>query len=203
MSEVVLYPALFPPTIYMAWLVEEGLDWNTSAKFDKRSWRNRYRILGPHGPQDLSAPIIQASTKGSLRDVQLEQRGNWGEKEWRAIESSYRKASFFEALADELSPIVRKEHTFLIDRIEESMQWVTRSLNIEMPAESSGRVHSLKAIKPSANIECISYRQVFAHSLGFHGNMSIIDLLMNEGPLSYDILREQAAQYPLARIQSA
>lgn len=201
MPTPVLYPALLPPIAYMAWVAHEGAVWNTMAPFDKRSWRNRYRIYGPHGPQDLSAPIVKESLGGPLREVRLEHRGNWAEKEWRAIESSYRKASFFEALADELYAIISTEHDFLIDRIEESMNWVCESLRIDKVEDSNERTWNLKPIKPSADVPGVEYRQVFAHVGGFRSHLSILDLLMNEGPLSYDILKDQASLFPASRIQ--
>ncbi|KAB2814611.1 WbqC family protein [Phaeocystidibacter luteus] len=199
MKPAVFYPALFPPTSYMAWLISEKASWNTAAAFQKGSWRNRYRIYGPNGTMDLSAPIDHSSDKSSLSNIKLERRNNWTEKEWRALQTAYRNASFFEAIEDELSRIILKEHDFLLDRIEEAMNWMCGQLRCDAPADSSEQPLELMSIKPSKAVDGVEYRQVFSHKHGFQSNLSTLDLLMNEGPLAYDILQRQAKLFPFSQ----
>lgn len=200
MSAPVFYPALFPPVPYMAWLLGNTANWNLDSKFEKGSWRNRYRIYGPNGVQDLSAPLDHSSNKSVFKDIRLEHRNNWTEKEWRAIVTAYKNASFFEAMEEELGAIVRKEHVFLVDRVKESMAWICEQLNVNTPQESSDRPFPLTEIKPSVtDFNSVPYRQVFQLKHGFQSNLSILDLLLNEGPLAYDVLQFQNKTTPLPR----
>ncbi|NVK26444.1 MAG: WbqC family protein [Flavobacteriia bacterium] len=199
MKPAVFYPALFPPTSYMAWMISEKASWNTAAAFQKGSWRNRYRIYGPNGPMDLSAPIDHSSDKSCLTNIKLEHRNNWTQKEWRAIQTAYRNASFFEAIEDELSRIILKEHEFLLERMEDSMAWLCEQLRIETPEVSVNQPLELSEIKPSRKVAGVEYRQVFKHKHGFQSNLSTLDLIMNEGPLAHDILLQQSVFFPFTQ----
>ncbi len=193
--DVVFYPALFPPVSYMAWWVSNTSSWSSSPHFQKGSWVNRYRILGPNGVQDLSAPIIHAS-KGPIKEVRLEHRNSWAEKEWRAIKTAYSNASFFEALEFELSNIVTRQHEFLIDRLEEAMHWTLEQLLEPSLIIVDESVSPDERISPKGKPESAEYRQVFKDRHGFQGHLSILDLLMNEGPLAHETLLQQNELFP-------
>lgn len=194
MPKTVLPPALFPPISYMSVWVCEDVAWNVERKFEKRSWRNRYRILGPNGAQDMSAQINHQSDKSTFSSVELDHKHDWVGKEWKSIETAYRNAAFFEALAPELEPIVTHPHLTLLERCEDAMKWVLQQLQLSTAIESSGELPLYpELMKPSEEFSSISYRQVFASKHGFVGNLSVLDLLMNEGPLAYDLLVEQYA----------
>lgn len=186
----VLYPVPLPPISYMALWVKGQCQWNTVAAYRKRTWRNRYRILGPNGPQDLSFPLVHSTAKGSFVDLRLEHRNDWCDKEWRSIETAYRNASFFEALAPDLEPIIREPHDFLLERNKALMQWTLIQLQIDGPwSESMEEIDERLVSPPSvAAPELPTYRQVFQMRHGFTPNLSILDLLMNEGPLAHDYL---------------
>lgn len=195
MSTLILPPSLFPPIHYMAlWIGENGM-WNVHQKFEKQSWRNRFRILGPNGAQDLSAPINHQSDKTDFSKVALDHTHPWVDKEWKSIETAYRNSSFFEALAPELEPIIKKEHTLLLDRCTETMNWVLQQLRWVAPiASSEEQITHEFIMKSRFQSEGVEYRQVFQYKNPFVKGLSVLDLLMNEGPLALDILETQNAR---------
>jgi hypothetical protein len=69
-----------------------------SAQYVKRHWYNRNRIKTAKGVEWLTIPVV---TKGrfdqAIDEVMIEKP--WAEKHWRALELSYRRASFFDAIA--------------------------------------------------------------------------------------------------------
>ncbi len=184
-------PALFPPVAYMAAWIDSEHQWNSETVYFKSWWLNRYRILGPNGVQDISAPVVKNSLKGAIKNVRLDHQSSWTEKEWRAIRTAYSNASFYEALEHELQPIITRKHQFLMDRIEEGMNWVSSQLNISPPQDVATGDTWRGNWGPKDSPQSISYRQVFQIRHGFQPNLSILDLLMNEGPLSQDILHQQ------------
>lgn len=187
-----LVPSLFPSVGYMAYWLTGEYGWNVEAKYEKRSFRNRYRIAGPNGKQDLTAQINHQSDKSSFKNVELDHSMNWAEKEWRSIETAYRNASFFEALAPELESIISTQHHTLLERCEVSMQWLLNHLNTDTHIPRSSEIPSIPhVVSPNWKYPIATYRQVFLLKNGFSPFVSTLDLLMNEGPLAYDILEKQ------------
>lgn len=192
MAELRLFdPALFPPVSYMAAWMAGNAAWDSNAAFKKRNWHNRFRILGPNGPQDLSAPVVRDSTRGPQTEAHLEHRNNWTNKHWRAIETAYRSAPFFEALAPELESIMTEQHELLISRQAAAMKWALAMLCEPAPDDlvvsSSATpwrdtIEQPPFIPASFREDLPPYPQVFSERHGFIPDLSIVDLLMNEGP---------------------
>lgn len=186
-------PALFPSVGYMSVWTECECAWNIESRYEKRSLRNRYRIYGPNGAQNLTAQIDHSSDKSVFGNVKLEHRHHWVEKEWRSIETAYRNSSFFDALAADLEPIVLKPHLSLIDRCTEIMEWTCMMLRISpVISLSTVEVSHEEIVHPGFEYTALPYRQVFDQKSGFIPGLSTLDLLMNEGPLAADILKQQS-----------
>jgi hypothetical protein len=67
-------------------------------QYVKRHWHNRNRIKTAAGLQWLTIPVISKGRyEQPIDEVEIEKP--WTEKHWRALELSYRRAPFFEALA--------------------------------------------------------------------------------------------------------
>lgn len=193
-----LLPALFPPVVYMGWLSREEVAIQLNASWEKRTWLNRFRIEAANGPTDLTARVSRQTTKGTLKEVRLDYTENWTIKEWRSLVSAYKNAPFFEALAEDLESIIVKQHNFLVDRIVDAMNWSCDYLQIK-PAfiEDDSVPISYDKIGPNKAVDALPYPQVFQQKRPFQSNMSIIDLLMNEGPLAYDHLEQQNRLLPI------
>jgi hypothetical protein len=133
---------------------------------------------------------------------------HWQRLHWRSIVSAYNNSPFFEYYADDLAPFYHeKKWKFLIDFNTEIQQKVADLLNINLKINYSEEYIGESSIpedvddyrysihpKASKNIddqhfEPQQYMQVFQEKFGFVGNLSILDLLFNEGPEASGILK--------------
>lgn len=65
-------------------------------QFTKNDWRNRNQIKTPQGVQWLTVPVGKDIHR-RIRDVQLVD--GWQIKHWKTLESNYRRAAHFDAIA--------------------------------------------------------------------------------------------------------
>ncbi|MBR7066065.1 MAG: WbqC family protein [Prevotella sp.] len=166
--------------------------------FVKQTYRNRCLIASAQGVQALTVPVIHDGT-ADIRDVRISDHGNWRHLHWNALCSAYGDSPFFEFYADDLAPFFERRWTFLLDFNEEIMAMMCRLLDIhphitptevywsaEM-VEREGNTDDFREVirpkhpLPDADFLPKRYYQVFEQKQGFLPNLSILDLLMNEG----------------------
>jgi hypothetical protein len=164
--------------------------------FIKQTYRSRCDIYSPNGVLTLSIPLEKRNKRQAVKDVRISYEYNWQTLHWRSLESCYRRSPFFEYFEDDFRPFYEeKKYDFLIDLNEAIQQEVLDLLklkpsytfsteymstyegaddlrNIITPKESPGSDKAFEA-KP--------YSQVFETRHGFIPNLSIADLLFNEG----------------------
>ena len=119
--------------------------------------------------------------KTLMRDVRISDHGNWRHQHWIALESSYRQSPFFEYYADEFAPFYEKKWEFLADFNEELMALTCSLLDISksVTRTSSYEGEVFAQLPP---FEARPYYQMFASRHGFLPDLSIVDLLFNQGP---------------------
>jgi hypothetical protein len=166
--------------------------------YQKGSFRNRCFILGANGIIPLSIPLEEGRAQRKLiREVRISNTTNWQLQHWKAIETSYRRSPWFEHYAPELKTIYSKKIEFLFDWNMEILTWSLKKLNLSSVPLSftSEYIKSYdkeeyldlrSSMRPSnyMNFEAKTYPQVFADRFGFVPNLSILDLLMNEGKMA-------------------
>ena len=167
--------------------------------FVKQTYRNRCVIATANGTQTLTVPIERyEGTKCPMRDIRISDHGNWRHLHWNALVSAYGETPFFEFYADDLRPFFEKRHTFLFDLNLDIMHTVCQLLDVRpqvelsehyivLPSENDEVVDFREAIRPKhplpdADFNPTPYYQVRAQRHGFLPNLSILDLLFNEGP---------------------
>lgn len=172
----------------------------------KQTYRNRCNILGANGVLPLSIPVLKGQThKSFVRDIRIDYNKKWQKLHWRSIESAYRHSPFFEFYMDELSPFYEQRFDFLLDFNAALLEVILPSLEIEntqtystafIDADIEGFADYREAIHPKRDLfsdpffSPVSYQQVFAERFGFKANLSIIDLLFNEGPNARSVLEQ-------------
>ena len=177
----------------------------------KQTYRNRCHIMGANGMLPLSIPVSKGNShKTYVRDIRIDNQKKWQKLHWRSIESAYRHSPFFEFYMDELSPFYEKNYSFLLDYDAALLEWLLRSLemnnNLSYSMEFADTVQKDTAdyrevIHPKRDLSSdpffvpVVYPQVFADRHGFRANLSIIDLLFNEGPNARSVL-EQSIAHP-------
>ena len=209
-KRVLLSSAYLAPVQYFTKLIDYDEVWiEMSENFLKQSYRNRCNILTANGPQNLSVPVTDGSnSKRMIRDVAISYDHPWQKLHWKAIVSAYNNAPFFEYYADSFSTFYHtKKWQFLTDFNCEVQSVVLDELNLKcdirvtetflpptgIPAGTDDFRYS---IHPKTNRQTDDdrfapavYMQVFQEKIGFTPNLSILDLLFNEGPMAVDILK--------------
>lgn len=167
--------------------------------FVKQTYRNRCVIATANGTQTLTVPIERYDgTKCPMRDIRISDHGNWRHLHWNALVSAYGETPFFEFYADDLRPFFEKRHTFLFDLNLDIMHTMCQLLDVRpqvtlsehyivLPSENDEVIDFREAIRPKhplpdADFNPTPYYQVRAQRHGFLPNLSILDLLFNEGP---------------------
>ena len=168
--------------------------------FNKQSFRNRCVIASPNGPLKLIIPVVRSS-KNIVKDVKIDNTQNWKKIHWKSLESSYRSSHYFEFYEDEFySLYFKNKNDFLFDFNNKINLAILKCLGIETEiiisssyVEKDLEIEDFRNIIPSKSkglekFKEIKYNQVFQEKQSFLPNLSILDLLFNEGPLAKQLL---------------
>jgi hypothetical protein len=209
-KRVLLCSAYLAPVQYFTKFIQYDEVWiELSEHFFKQSYRNRCTILTANGPQSLSVPVTEGSnSKRLIRDVMISYDHPWQKLHWKALLSAYNNAPFFEYYADSISPFYHdKKWKFLTDFNHEIQQVVLSELNLKcnlrvtetflLPTGIPDDTDDFRyTIDPKSSRQKVDahfvpsvYMQVFQEKFDFTPNLSILDLLFNEGPMAVDVLR--------------
>lgn len=163
----------------------------------KQTYRNRCVIAATGGPQTLTVPIERyEGRKCLMRDIRISDHGSWRHLHWNALVSSYGESPFFDYYADDIRPFFERRWEFLFDFNLEITHTICSLLDIRPTIELTGEYLQDEdvcaddfrdAIRPKhpltdATFSPRPYYQVYAQKHGFIPNLSILDLLFNEGP---------------------
>lgn len=172
---------LSPISHYSAFFHADEVRLEVCDHFTKQTLRNRCLIDSPSGALALTIPIVKEGGKTPLRDIRISEHGNWRHRHWVALESSYRQSPFFEYYADDFAPFYEKRWTFLADFNEDLMSLITSLLDIQKPICRTSTYEG-DAFNQLPEFTPKPYYQMFAQRHGFLPDLSIVDLLFNEGP---------------------
>ncbi len=199
---ILIHPTYFPSiSHFVAMAKADQVTFETEDNFQKQTTRNRMYIYSPNGIQLLNIPVKHSNqAHQKTKDIRLETAFDWQKQHFKSLEAAYRSSPFFEYFEDALLPIFQNKHTFLMDLNFTTIDIVWNCLNmkpdfgktIEYFKDAEGFAdyrHLANGKKDFSNFE--SYTQVFGEKHGFINNLSILDLLFNEGRYVLDYLRRQ------------
>jgi len=201
---MLLYPTYFPSISHFVAIAQSGeITFEVEDNFQKQTNRNRMYIYSPNGKQMLNIPVKHSSTAHQkTKDIRIEPAFDWQKLHFRSLEAAYRSSPFFEYYEDAIVPVFEKKHTFLMDLNFMSIEVVLKCLQLDITAHRTTEYfHEVDQtdLRHLANgkkdrFECEPYTQVFGDRHGFINNLSILDLLFNEGRHALDYLKRQ--QFP-------
>jgi len=207
-----IYPTLYNgPLNYYARLVrEKEVVLEQYDHYTKQTYRNRCKILGPNGVLSLSIPVKKKrGTKNLVRDIRIDYDMAWNRAHWRSLVASYASSPFFEYMSDELSGFYEKKFEFLVDLNLQLLECTLGIMGLAIPVTCSTSFTEIQDdsdprhfIHPKMDetvtdpdFQNIEYHQVFSDRFGFQPNLSILDLLFNEGPGAHGILLKNLRTY--------
>lgn len=200
---MLLSTAYFPPVSWFALAASRpAVQVEACENYRKQSYRNRCRIYSAGGVETLSVPIVHEGGPVPVVKARIDYSCPWVQRTKRAIASAYGNSAYFSHYADELFGILDGRHEFLFTlnaRIRDFMAEKTglsavfRDTDVYVrEAEEDYRelIHPKRenTVLRDLGIEK-PYFQVFARKYGFIGDLSVMDLLFNEGPDSILYLR--------------
>lgn len=173
--------------------------------FQKQSYRNRCRFYGAEGVQMLSFPILHegGTHKIPITEIKVDYKTPWVQQHERAIVSAYGMSAYFDYYKDELFAILEAGHERLFDlnlaliRFFIDKTGIKVDLRLTQDYEREPQMEDLREVihpkRPNTILSDLGlekpYFQVFAPKYGFQSDLSIMDLLFNEGPDSIIYLK--------------
>lgn len=201
MKNLLIYPTYFPSISHYCALVQaDKITFEVEDTFQKQTNRNRMYIYSPNGLQMLNIPLKHSESRLKFKDVKIEYAFDWQKNHFKSLEAAYRTSPFFEYFEDDFRPIFEKKTTFMLDLNFELFEIINQALGIHLDFEKTVEFHHdapefndfrhlVNGKKDNTKLE--AYTQVFEEKHGFINNLSILDLLFNEGRYALDYLKNQ------------
>lgn len=174
---------------------------DSGENYVKQSIRNRYHILSANGVQALTIPVIgQKGEKIPTKNILIDYDEPWIRIHMRALESAYRSSPFFDHYYPQIQELLNRKHENFLDFFRSGMKLWLRLLQWNPDFSIGEEYYEGECVldlrtpikSPSdfpAEFHPSSYMQVFEDRFDFQPNLSIVDLLFNEGPSAMSVLK--------------
>ena len=205
-ENILLSSAYFAPIqYYTKFLSFQKIFIEQYENFSKQTYRNRCDIQAANGRVSLVIPVVKGRGKKiTMKNLEISYDEDWQRNHWRTIFSAYQSSPYFEFYSDDILPFFNKRWKYLLDFNLEINKTVCEMLEIENNTtltndfervpENTLNFREIISPKNKKKIDksffAFEYTQVFSTKFAFMENLSIIDLIFNEGPNSYNILQK-------------
>jgi hypothetical protein len=182
--------AYFPSVHYLkVYLSDPDSVLEIHENFVKQTIRNRCEILSGNGILRLSIPLNHSSgIKIKTKDIRIDFGKSWQINHWKAIKSAYASAPYFEDYEQQINQLLLAKDVFLIDKNHRILEFLFSILEINRTIDYT-KIYTDQTDRDYRNTDFLKnsfvmkeYQQVFSYGNEFRSNLSMIDLLMNEGP---------------------
>ncbi|MCZ4408954.1 WbqC family protein [Cryomorphaceae bacterium 1068] len=194
--------SLIPPIgLFVAMAKGHKVYFDTAENYVKQTIRNRYHILSANGVQTLTINVVgQKGEKTPSGNILIDYDEPWIRLHKRALESSYRSSPFFDHYYPKVINLFEARHPDFGAFFRESLNLWLRLLKfepnfsiqdkyVEIDADYDLRTRIKSPDQFPAEFQSKKYLQVFSDRFDFQPNLSILDLLFNEGPASLSVLK--------------
>lgn len=201
--DILIHPTYFPNVAhFVAMAKAEHVTFEVDDNFVKQTYRNRTYIYGANGKLALNIPVIHSQkNRQKYRDVKIFNNENWQSLHWKSLLSAYRTSPFFEYYEDELQPLFELKADYILDFNIKCFEVICDCLQLELntsktetfqkTVENKTDFRYLVNAKKKQPQSFETYTQVFNDKHGFIPNLSILDLLFNEGTNALNYLESQ------------
>lgn len=198
MEKGAIFPLFYlPPIEYFSKLLDnkDNIIIENAEHFQKQTYRNRASIHSPNGKLDLVIPVLKGSKNHTkVKDVKISYDFNWQRLHLMSLQTSYRSSAYFEFYEDDFAIFYEKKWDYLFDYNEELLRLLIKFLKLNVQYKYTNKFENeylelndfRNSIHPKRNgrNNVNTYFQVFEERNGFLPNLSIVDLLFNQGPQS-------------------
>lgn len=203
---ILVHPTYFPTIAhFVAFANAEEIIFEKEDNFQKQTYRNRMFIYAANGKLLLNIPVQHDKKGNKIRyeDIQIKNDEDWQKQHWKSIESAYRTSPFFEYYEDDLKSVFFQPQTSLYDLNIAIFKIICECIELDISTSFTEAFHkdylessvvdlrNLTLAKKGVQIELEPYTQVFGMKHGYENNLSILDLLFNEGPNTLNYLESQ------------
>ena len=213
-----LSTAYLPPIEYFVAIANSGrVEIECGEMYQKQSYRTRCHINGANGLLVLTLPVLRSAARGEesshkipVAQLKIDYSKPWLLQHKRALEAAYMSSPFFEYYMDDLYAVLDSGEESLLAMNTRLVHTISELIGIQTPiVMSDGNFiapgsdllqergisdfrDSIHPKKPALLMERLKmnkpYWQVFTNKQGFVPNLTILDLLFNEGPNSISFL---------------
>jgi len=203
---ILVHPTYFPSVAHFAAMLKaDEVIFEMHDNYQKQTYRNRTFIYGANGKLQLSVPVIYSQKeRQKYRDIKIHNTEKWQMLHWKSLESAYKTSPFFEFYEDELQPLFTQKAAYLLDFNLKCFETILECLQLDINTSKTkgfqkettdqSDFRSLANSRKEPNFDFDNYTQVFGEKHGFISNLSILDLLFNEGTNAVSYLENQFKQ---------
>jgi len=200
---IIIHPTYFPNIAHFVAITKaKSIMFEVDDNFVKQTYRNRTYIYGANGKLALNIPVVHTQkNRQKYKDVKIFNEENWQSLHWKSLLSAYRTSPFFEYYEDELQPLFNTKADYILDFNLKCFEVICDCLQLDLNiskteafqkiVENKTDFRYLVNAKKEQPQQFETYTQVFNNKHGFISNLSILDLLFNEGPNALNYLESQ------------
>ena len=190
-----IFPTAYLPSIeYVSlFLKTEDASIELFETYQKQSCRTRTNVMTANGIQTLTIPVIKTNGNHTLtKDIEISYKESWQQVHLRCLESAYRKSAYFDYYFPYFEKIYKQKFNTLVELNDFCLKTILKIMKVKKDYSfttdferiTDEKDYRISLSKGTNKIEMKPYYQVFADRHGFIPNLSIVDLLFNEGPNS-------------------
>lgn len=194
-----IFPTAYLPSIqYISYFVKtEDVSIELYETYQKQSCRTRCRVMTANGIQTLTVPVIKVNGNHTLtKDIEISYKESWQQTHLRCLESAYRKSAYFDYYFPYFEKIYKQKFNTLVEMNDFCLKTILKLLKVkkeytftdDFEKITDDKDYRVSLSKEDGTATTSQYYQVFADRHGFVPNLSIADLLFNEGPNSISYL---------------
>ena len=188
-----IHSSYFPNLVHFVAMVNaDTVYFEVCDNYQKQSFRNRTEIYGANGKLALTVPVSYTQKNRQLyKEVKIANDNKWQLQHLKSLQSAYSMSPFFEFYIDDLMPLFEKQFDYVLDFNLKCFEVLLECLQLDITTKETSifkknpedkrdfrsLINRNYKVKPFE-----TYTQVFSEKHSFISNLSILDLLFNEGP---------------------
>jgi len=196
-DKAILPISYFGPIKYYKLLNTNDCKIEQHENYQKRTIRNRTKVLAANGILSLSVPLRKGKTQSTITETLISNDTAWREVHIKSIKSAYSSSPYFEYYFDAIAELIAKPHRTLFELDLATINHFSDLGIIEPVSFTKSYVKVLpedqldfRAEKDWLSQSIEPYIQVFESKFGFTPQLSILDALFNLGPETGKLINE-------------